>query len=69
MGVFWEKKSKSPLVAGTFFETTSEAKCPDKARRGEIEKKKIKKKERKRKKTEEEIKEKGRWRETVRKPS
>merc|ERR1712035_157525 len=27
-GYFGKKKSKSPLVAGTFFETTREAKCP-----------------------------------------
>ena len=29
-GVFEKKKSQSQLVAGTFFETTSEAKCPEK---------------------------------------
>ena len=27
-GIFWEKKSKSHQVGGTFFEATSEAKCP-----------------------------------------
>merc|ERR1711951_127836 len=27
-GFFWKKKSKSHQVAGTFFEPTSEAKCP-----------------------------------------
>ena len=43
-GILDKKKTKSQWVAGTFSETTSEAKCSDKARRGEIKKKKIKKK-------------------------
>ena len=34
LGYFGEKKSKSLWVAGTFVETTSEAKCPDKPRIG-----------------------------------
>ena len=33
-GFLRKKKSKSPLEAGTFFEITSKAKCPDKPSRG-----------------------------------